>query len=58
MCPMFHALHSEFIHVSRIGLHNGQGQLIDFNFANPPSTRLSVFFRVFELTAFITGNIL
>ena len=55
---MFHALHSEFIHVSRIGLHNGQGQLIDFNFANPPSTRLSVFFRVFELTAFITGNIL
>ena len=58
MCHMFDALHSEFIYVSRIGLHIGQEQLIDFDSAKPPSTRLSVlFFRVFEVTAFTTGNI-
>ena len=58
MCHMFDALRSEFIYVSCIGLHVWQGQLNDFNFARPPSTRLSVLFRVFEVPAFVTGNFL
>ena len=58
MWHMFDALHSEYIYVSRIGPHIGQGQLIDFNFAEPPSTRESVLFCVFKVPAFITGNIL
>ena len=57
MWHMFDALHSEFIYESRIGPHIRQGQLIDFNFAKPPSTRQSVLFRVFKVPAFITGNI-
>ena len=55
---MLDVLHSEFIYMSRIGPHIGQGQLIDLNFAKPPSTRQSVLFRVFKVPAFITGNIL
>ena len=55
---VFDALHSEFIYVSRIGPHIGQGQLIDLNFAKPPSTRQSVLFHVFKVPAFLTGNIL
>ena len=58
MWHMFDALHSEFIYVSRIGSHIGQGQLIDLNFAKPPSTRQSVLFRIFKVPAFLTGNIL
>ena len=58
MWHMFDALHSEFIYVSRIGPHIWQGQLVDFNFAKPPSTRQSVLFRVFKVPTFITGNIL
>ena len=45
MCHMFDVLHLKFVYVSRIGLGLhiiGQGQLIHFNFAKPPSTRLSV----------------
>ena len=48
MWHMFDALHSEFIYVSRIGPHIGQGQLIDLNFAMSPSTRQSVLFRVLK----------
>ena len=58
MWHMFGALFSEFIYVLRIGPHIGQGQLIDLNFAKPPFTRQSALFRVFKVTAFITGNIL
>ena len=58
MWHMFDALHSEYIYVSCIGSHIGQGQWIDLNFAKPPSTRQSVIFRVFKVPPFITGNIL
>ena len=58
MWHMFDALYSEFIYVSRIGPHIEQGQLVDLNFAKPPSTQQSVIFRVFKVPAFITGNIL
>ena len=49
MWHMFDGLHSEFIYVSHIGPHIGQEQLIDLNFAKPPSTRKSVLFRVFKV---------